>query len=77
MTVGMTDGTKTGGLQRDYTGNTGSYLQFGEGVYGTQVGSARTPAPDLGGKTIGITTDGTKSGIIVEPDSELIVCIRF
>lgn len=66
MTVGMTDGTKTGGLEREYTNSTGSFFRFSEGTYGTQVGSVTTTAPNLGAKTIGITTDSTKSGIIAD-----------
>ena len=66
MTLGMTDGTRLYGLQRDYTGTTLSFNQVHTSSYGTNVGTARTGSTDSYTSTLGITTDETKSGIIAD-----------
>lgn len=38
--------------------------------------SAPTGSTPVNG-SLGITTDPTKSGMIVEPDADLVVCIKF
>lgn len=74
MTVGFTNGTSNAGL---YCSNNTTNVQIGKNMYGQPVGysAGGTNITELA--SFGITTDSTKSGIICEPDSELVVCIRF
>jgi len=77
MTLGLTDGTNNWGS--NINNNTGSpYLITATSQYGKTVGDTSTPSGfPTTYRVAGITTDPTKSGIIVEPDSELVVCIKF
>ena len=60
MTLGLTDGTKTAGARGD--GSTdGIYAKIN--LYGTSVGTTTAPSGTIGTKTLGVTTDETKSGI--------------
>ena len=46
-------------------------------AYGTTLGSGGGGATFKNDTSIGITTDSSKSGIIVEPDTQLKLCIKF
>lgn len=60
MTLGLTDGTLNFGM----IGNdSGTYLQYSTENYNTNVGSNILTSLSFSNKTLGITTDPTKSGI--------------
>lgn len=61
ITLGLTDGTNNYGLQ----GSSVDSLSTGKGAYGTAVGTVISAinAPD---KNLGVTTDGTKSGMVAD-----------
>ena len=62
ISLGLTDGTNYNGISQ-YNG----LLATGPGKYGVAVGTIDTSAGSLTqNKSIGITTDGTKSGIIAD-----------
>lgn len=62
-TVGFTDGTNNYGLGDDSEG----YLKLFTGSYNTNVGSAFTTGSSSNiNKSVGLTTDSTKSGIVVD-----------
>ena len=62
-TLGLTNGTQNAGVNASSQNwNLGNY----QGAYGTNVGSTSLSGNSLGTKTVGITTDGTKSGIITD-----------
>ena len=44
-----------------FNADIGTYYNYSTNVYGT----------------FGITTDATKSGVVVEPDSQLKLCIKY
>lgn len=63
QTIGLTDGTNFSGLNAQSQDNLGSHSN----VYGQPVGTAATgSAPFNLGDSIGLTTDPTKSGMIVD-----------
>lgn len=63
MTMGLTDGTNNYGL----TQWGASVTSFGStGGYGTGIGNAPSGTGSIFNKTIGITSDGSKSGIIAD-----------
>jgi len=74
MTLGLTDGTNNMGLFQSDS----SYrdLRAGTPSYGTEVGDTNLNSSGVN-KTLGITTDPTKSGIIVEPDNNIKIIIKF
>ena len=45
--------------------------------YGDPIGTFANSYAGSDDKTLGVTTDPTKSGLIVETDADLVVCIRF
>nr|DAO76743.1 MAG TPA: tail fiber protein [Microviridae sp.] len=61
MTLGLTDGTDNYGLQ----GTNVDSLSTGKGAYGTAVGTV-TSAINAPNKNLGVTTDGTKSGMVAD-----------
>lgn len=76
MTLGLTNGTYTGGLQSlAYMAgvNMSGTLQVGEPNYGTTAGSSGSSINYGGGfesyKTLGVTTDPTKSGLVCNTGS--------
>lgn len=69
MTLGLTDGTNLSGLQLgNYTSGTNhqSQITIANSKYGSTVGTHFDSNPLGTEKTIGVTTDGTKSGIIAD-----------
>ena len=75
-TLGFTDGTNTYGLE--VSGNNPNNYLFRTGDYGKSVGaSGGDGSTGTGGITYGITTDSSKSGMIVEPDSQIKLCIKY
>lgn len=62
-TLGLTNGTKNGGLAGYSNGSTNANIAY-VGVYGVNVGNTTTGTSITG--SLGITTDPTKSGIIAE-----------
>lgn len=70
MTLGLTDGTNLAGLNA--AAPTGSYpgaLGGSLNMYGKNVGDNTGTVPILSSSSVGITTDPTKSGIIVNRDN--------
>lgn len=61
MTLGLTDGTDNYGLQ----GSSVDGLSTGKGAYGTAVGTAIS-AINAPNKNLGVTTDGSKSGMVAD-----------
>ncbi len=61
MTLGLTNGTQTLGIATVSGNNVGSYLS----IYGTPVGTA-IAGESLDNKSLGVTNDPSKSGIIVD-----------
>lgn len=74
MTLGLTDGTNNSGLVN--SGGSIGLTAFGNN-YNTNVGTSPISGGSVNNVSTGITTDGTKSGIIVETDADLVVCIKF
>jgi len=65
IALGMTDGTNYAGLYSDDT----TALSVNVTKYGVSIGTDVTGAQIRNKKVFGITTDSTKSGIIVSSDS--------
>lgn len=63
MSIGLTNGTVNGGLDQQTAGNWGLYTATG--AYGKNVNTVHAGGTNLTG-IIGVTTDGTKSGIIAD-----------
>lgn len=62
MTLGLTDGADTGGV--GYTTSSYARMQINKSNYGQSVGTTMVSSALTNDKTVGITTDATKSGII-------------
>lgn len=60
--LGLTDGTNLLGIENNYTTGTGYYIQTSANQYGASVGAATSPSSGSN-KALGVTTDGTKSGV--------------
>lgn len=78
MTLGLTDGTNNYGLK--YGGSddaTNRQLQASSNAYGEAIGGVSTLPDKNTLRTIGITTDPTKSGITLEPNESkyLYYCV--
>ena len=71
ITIGLTDGTKNYGFAQ------ATYLTTRDNFYGSSVGAWTSGSPIADGKSTGLTTDSSKSGIIVESDSQLKLCIKY
>lgn len=67
MTLGLTDGTKNGGLWF----SSAYALDASTTSYGTTVGTATINNPLTNSKDIGVTTDPSKSGMVVDKNSSL------
>lgn len=72
MTLGLYDGTNNFGI---YTES--NQIDISKLSYGTNVGTTRQVATVSSYINSGITTDPTKSGIIVEPDIEIKLVIKY
>ena len=80
-TMGLTEGTNNLGM--GYISNQG--LVLSSGTIGNNVGTAVSSSAGLAGKSIGLTKDASKSGIIVSGTANLanatgaqaIVCIKY
>ena len=70
MTVGLTDGVNFAGLRAGVINMSVTYLCGQRDQYGSLVGDTNSSGGGLDAKTIGITTDPTKSGIETS-DSDL------
>lgn len=73
MTLGLTDGTNNAGV---FISNAG--LTESSNNYGTNVGYSFTTTGGLtNNKSVGVTTDPTKSGIALEPNTDkyLYICV--
>ena len=64
ITLGLTDGSNNGGV--GYTTSNYARMQTNKSNYGQNVGSAMVSGALANDKTLGITLDATKSGIVVE-----------
>ena len=78
MTLGMTNGSVNAGTAM---GSTTYYTSWSPSIvgYGANVGS-NTPVNMTGftvNQGIGVTTDSSKSGIIVEPDTDIKLVIKY
>lgn len=65
MSLGVTDGTMFGGFYEATTTNA-SVVNVSEAMYGAAVGSSGTSPQFNSGKSIGVTSDPTKSGLIAD-----------
>lgn len=75
-TLGLTNGTQNAGMNASSQNwNLGNY----QGTYGTNVGFTSFSGNSLGSKTVGITTDGTKSGIVADVSDfqEIVFVIKY
>ena len=61
MTIGLTNGTTNYGMSTD--GSSTAILTGVDTLYGTNVGTTRTSGGPAKNKTMGLTTDATKSGL--------------
>ena len=69
--MGLTDGTNNTGIIIVDTGVLSNRTTY----YGTNVGYSATNQPDMkNGKSYGITTDSSKSGIIADTASLILSC---
>lgn len=70
MSIGLTDGTTNGALQGErFMHSASDYhqaLTTSANTFGANVGTAASDSTHLGIKTLGLTTDGSKSGIIAD-----------
>ena len=69
MTLGLTNGTQNGGLYFYNSNNYADNLSVHSEDYGKNIGSAASGSYPTSGKTFGITTDPTKSGMIISKDT--------
>ena len=75
MTIGITDGTKNGGLINLITGD--DRVLGEQALYGTNVGHPTVAGSSMtGDKSIGITTDPEKSGMITDLSNATAATIR-
>ena len=74
ITLGMTDGTTNFGTVSALT--SGLYAPRGD-IYGHAVQQFYSTGADRSSLIIGVTTDSSKSGIIVEPDTQLKLIIKY
>ena len=74
IAVGLTDGTLYAGLQRGSVSNSENCLAAAPNGYGETVGTANSNRTGLANNILaGITTDPTKSGIVIDPaDSDTV-----
>lgn len=75
MTVGITDGTHLSGLS--FNSNNNVALGAGSDLYGKSVGTQISANSGLDNRSIGITTDPTKSGIISSSVSDSNMKLYF
>lgn len=72
----MTDGVKNGGFYNSEANYGLSYADTD--VYGSSVGSYSSVSTRFGSeKSVGITLDASKSGIICEADSNIVLVIKY
>ena len=64
MALGLSNGTHQGGLGDNTSSN--SYLVWSSGYYDTNVGSTTSASVYYDHKSLGVTTDSTKSGVITD-----------
>ena len=77
IALGLTNGTTNYGLMKQLAGNIG-ILQGATGYFGVNVGdNVSVGATPTNGQALGITTDSSKSGIVVEPDTQLKLIIKY
>lgn len=80
MTLGLTDGTNLSGLQLgNHTSGTNHQYQItiANSKYGSTVGTSFDSDPLGTEKTIGVTTDATKSGIIADTSDTAQLRVMF
>ena len=73
-TLGFTNGTTNLALG-GYSGNTVPVTK--PSAFNTNINATDASTGSIVIGNYGITTDGTKSGIVCESDSDLVVCIKF
>ena len=64
ITLGLTNGTENAGLNAQNSSSYGKMLISGTGNYGEAVGSTHSGNQLANSKSVGLTTDDTKSGIV-------------
>lgn len=72
LTLGFTNGVQNVGIALVASNNVGGYVK----VYGTPVGTS-IGGDTVGNKSLGVTTDSSKSGIVVEADENLYYYVRY
>lgn len=74
ITLGLTDSVANYGLIT--TNGAGNQDDNNTGVYGTAVGSAGSGSNIYNFKSVGVTTDSSKSGIITESHSHTLTTLQ-
>ena len=74
MSLGFTNNENNFGMYN--SGTTVPHLGISVSNYGTPIGST-VGTGSVANKSVGLVSDPTKSGLIVETDADLIVCIKF
>ena len=72
LTLGFTSGVQNLGIALVSNNNVGGYVN----VYGNPVGTS-IGGDTVGNKSIGITTDSSKSGIVVKADEMLSYYVKY
>lgn len=76
MSLGLTDGTSFGGLY-DQSSSSTSYVNTSMDFYGQPVGTSLTSSGGLStAKSLGVTEDGTQSGLVADLSSTQVVTIN-
>ena len=73
MATGWTNGTGTGAFWVA-TSNVNGDTRLYSGYYEKPVGESTNPGSAVSGKSIGITTDSSKSGMILDTTSFILIC---
>ena len=74
ITLGLTNNTDNIGL----IGSSNNGLYQYKNIYGENVGTTASGAGvSVNLKSLGLTTDSSKSGIIVEPDTDIKLVIKY
>lgn len=75
MTLGVTEGTNNGGF---INSSEGAGIVARKDIYGKETGSSNTSASTLNTwKSIGVSTDPTKSGVVADLSDGQIVVIKY
>lgn len=79
MALGLTDGTNVFGATNGTNGSIIGVVSTSNGAYGKLLPDASGHNTTTGNHSLGITTDGTKSGMIADISNyqDIIWCIKY